>query len=61
MSFPCVCFRCEKCINLESLRNPECLSIEAINCSNLDCDTCDFDCNEFTELQDSDQRLAVSC
>ncbi len=51
MALPCVCYRCAKCIELESLMDPECLNTELKNCENRDCSTCSFTCNRFVEME----------
>lgn len=49
MALPCMCYKCARCITSESLKDPECLSVEEENCVNRDCDSCDFTCDRFTD------------
>ncbi|MCL6612044.1 MAG: hypothetical protein K6T66_10955 [Peptococcaceae bacterium] len=52
MVLPCVCFKCARYLSLESLKDPECLSVEEKNCEDRDCNNCDFTCERFTENMD---------
>ncbi len=52
MAFPCICYKCARCITLQSLQDPECLSVERQNCEDRNCANCDFSCSRFTENMD---------
>jgi hypothetical protein len=52
LALPCVCHKCARCISLESLKDPVCLSVEEQNCEDRNCNSCDFTCERFTEKTD---------
>lgn len=49
MALPCVCYKCARCMTQESLKDPQCLSVEEENCEQRNCISCDFTCSRFTE------------
>ena len=49
MAFPCVCHKCARCLTLETLKDPMCLSTEKQNCEDRNCNSCNFTCNRYTE------------
>ncbi|MCL6479105.1 MAG: hypothetical protein K6T65_11935 [Peptococcaceae bacterium] len=59
MAFPCICYKCARLITLESLKDPECLSIEEKNCYGKSCRDCDFICERFTDKMDFKKRGAL--
>ena len=59
MAFPCICYKCARCITLESRRDPECLKMEEKNCREWNCFECDFTCDRFTSSLDFDKSRKV--
>lgn len=52
MALPCLCHKCARCISLESLKDPFCLSVEEENCEARSCNSCDFSCDRYIEKID---------
>lgn len=57
MALPCFCYKCVKCISLESLKDPYCLSVEKENCKERFCYNCDITCENFTDKSDVKRNI----
>ena len=60
MALPCVCYKCARYIELITLKDQFCLSVEEENCKNRICDDCDFVCNRFTDSIEGVKKEGIS-
>lgn len=52
MAFPCVCYKCARCMTLDTLKDADCLTVEEKNCKERYCHNCDFSCERFIDRMD---------
>jgi len=52
LAFPCVCYKCARCITLNTLKDEYCLFVEEKNCQDSYCHNCDFYCERFIDKMD---------